>query len=88
MEVIAGKDKIILKEVTVFEKQSDGFKVENAENHYCGVIHSVPWKEEDNYSVGETVVLRSKAVLENLLVDGVKYSFIQPLDIICRLQLK
>ena len=42
MEVIAGKDKIILKEVTVFEKQSDGFKVENAENHYCGVIHSVP----------------------------------------------
>ena len=28
MEVIAGKDKIILKEVTVFEKQSDEYKEE------------------------------------------------------------
>lgn len=88
MEVIAGKDKIILKEVSIFEKQSDGFKVENTENHYCGVIHSVPSQLEDSYYKGETVVLRSKVVLENLIVDGVKYSFIQPLDIICRLQLK
>ena len=88
MEVLAGKDKIILKDVTVFEKQSDGFKVENAENHYYGTIHSVPSQLEDFYYEGETVVLRSKTVLENLLVDGIKYSFIQPLDIICRLQLK
>ena len=41
---------------------------------------------EDYYKEGDFVVLRSKTVVEYLVVDGITYSFVQPLDIICEIK--
>lgn len=84
--VIAKKDKIVLSNVEVFEKQNEGFRVENTDNHFCGYIMSVPKTYEEFYNEGDFVVLRSKALVEDLVVDGTKYSFVQPIDIICEIK--
>lgn len=85
-QVIAKKDKIVLTDLEIFEKQTEGFKVENTNNHFCGKVLSVPKGYEDYYKEGDFVVLRSKTVVEYLVVDGITYSFVQPLDIICEIK--
>lgn len=86
MTVEAGKDKIILVDVKVFEAQSGGWDTKNTDTHDFGVIHSVPLTHREFYSEGETVILRGKAVSEPLTVGDVKYYFVQPLDILCKIK--
>lgn len=85
MNLKAKKDKIILKDVEIFEKQSGGFDVKNTNNHSFGVIHAVPKAHMEDFSVGETVILRDRVIPETLTVDDVKYSFVQPIDILCQI---
>lgn len=85
MNIQAGRDKIILVDVKVLEAQEGGFDVQNEkERHDFGVIYSVPTKE-DYYKEGESIVLRDRANPETLTFEGVKYTFVQPLDILCKI---
>lgn len=85
MQIKAGRDKIILVDVKVLEAQEGGFDVKNEkERHDFGVIYSVPTKE-DYYQEGESVVLRDRANPEKLTLEGVEYTFVQPLDILCKI---
>ena len=86
LEVVAGKDKIVLTDVKIFETQTEGFSVENADNHEYGTIHSVPDDYQNHYHIGEVVVVRRRTVTEKLVVQGETYSFIQVLDILCKLK--
>lgn len=86
MEIQAGRDKIVLIKVEVLEAQTGGFDVKNEkERHDFGVIYSVPTKE-DYYKEGESVVLRDRANPEKLTLNGVEYTFVQPLDILCKIK--
>ena len=87
MELVAKKDKIILVDVQGFEKQEAGFEVKNSnELHDFGTIFSVPEQHKDSFKEGEIVVLRPRIVPDTLTVENVKYSFVQPIDILCQLK--
>lgn len=81
----AKKDKIIIKDVEIFEKQNGGFDVKNTNNHSVGIIHAVPKAHLEDFSVGERVILRDRVIPETLIVEGIKYSFVQPIDILCQI---
>lgn len=87
LEVSAGKEKIALVEVKIFETKEGGFEVaKSADNHEYGKIHAVPDMYKEFYQSGDVVILRAKAVSEKLTVEGVEYDFVQPLDILCKIK--
>ena len=87
MEVKAGKDKIILVDLDIFEKKEGGFEVSNStEQHGVGIIHDVPEAHAGAYTSGEKIILRARATFERMTIEGVEYTFIQPLDILCKIE--
>lgn len=85
IKIFAGKEKIAIRNLSIFEATEGGFQVaKSADNHECGTIYFVPKAYERDYAEGEKVILRAKAVSEQLVVEGTEYSFIQPLDILCK----
>lgn len=87
LEVSSGKEKIAIINVRIFERVEGGFQTAKSDdNHEIGEIHAVPKMYEEFYDVGDSVILRAKAVAEKLMVEGVEYSFVQPLDILCKVK--
>jgi len=84
MQVYAGKDKIILKDVEPLQKGSKTFEVKGSNDNLTGVIHSVPEDLKSIYKVGTKVLLRSRVVPEVVEIEGVSYTFVQSIDIIAR----
>lgn len=84
MQVLAGKDKIILKDVETLVKSSKAFETAGSNDNLIGVVHSVPEDLKSVYKVGTKVLLRSRVVPETVEIEGVTYTFVQSIDIIAR----
>lgn len=78
---LTAKDKIILIDVEPLKDQQSGFKVHDESKHHKATVFAVP--SDSKLQVGETVILREKAISEKLVYGGVTYHFVQNLDILC-----